>query len=110
LLLSHYNFPEQAWVDTMFMAGYFLIRIGAILGRDDYLEDGIKQYHGHEHFLQDPVSQLYYHGWDHVVKNHMSGIFWARGNSWAAITMARALKIIHVTHPCFQAVRCITNI
>jgi unsaturated rhamnogalacturonyl hydrolase len=99
-----YNFPEQAWVDTMFMAGYFLIRIGAVLGREDYLEDGIKQYHGHENFLQDPTSQLYYHGWDHAAKNHMSGIFWARGNSWAAITMARALKIIHVTHPSFMII------
>lgn len=99
-----YNFPQQAWVDTMFMAGYFLIRIGDLLGREDYLEDGIKQYHGHENFLQDPVTNLYYHGWDHIAQNHMSGIFWARGNSWAALTMARALKIVHVTHPSFMII------
>jgi unsaturated rhamnogalacturonyl hydrolase len=99
-----YNFPQQAWVDTMFMAGYFLVRIGDILGREDYLEDGIKQYHGHENFLQDPITNLYYHGWDHLAQSHMSGMYWARGNSWAAITMARALRIIHVTHPSFMII------
>lgn len=99
-----YNFPEQAWVDTMFMAGYFLVRIGTLLNRTDYLEDGIKQYHGHEEFLQGPSTNLYYHGWDHLAQNHMSGIYWARGNSWAAITMARALKLIHVTHPSFMII------
>ncbi|UQZ82175.1 Unsaturated rhamnogalacturonyl hydrolase YesR [Paenibacillus konkukensis] len=99
-----YNFPEQAWVDTMFMAGYFLVRMGTLLDRSDYLEDGIQQYHGHEDFLQDPSTNLYYHGWDHLAQNHMSGIYWARGNSWAAITMARALKLIHVTHPSFMVI------
>ncbi|WP_028552814.1 glycoside hydrolase family 88/105 protein [Paenibacillus sp. UNC451MF] len=99
-----YNFPEQAWVDTMFMAGYFLVRIGTMLSRNDYLEDGIKQYHGHEEFLQDPSTNLYYHGWDNLAQSHMSGIYWARGNSWAAITMARALKLIHVTHPSFMVI------
>lgn len=101
-----YNFPQQAWVDTMFMAGYFLVRIGAMLDRQDYLEDGIKQYHGHEDFLQDPVTNLYYHGWDHLSQSHMSGIYWGRGNSWAAITMARALNLIHVTHPSFMVIDC----
>lgn len=99
-----YHFPQQAWVDTLFMAGYFLVRIGSLLGRDDYLEDGIKQYHGHENFLQHPQTNLYYHGWDHLSQTNMSSIFWARGNAWAAITMARALQHIHVTHPSFMII------
>ncbi|WP_199621170.1 glycoside hydrolase family 88/105 protein [Paenibacillus alkalitolerans] len=99
-----YNFPEQAWVDTMFMAGYFLLRIGKLLDRSDYFEDGLKQYHGHENVLQDPVTNLYYHGWDNINRNHMSGIHWARGNAWAALTMARALEIVPVTHPSFMII------
>jgi len=99
-----YNFPEQAWVDTMFMAGYFLLRIGALLGREDYFEDGLRQYHGHENCLQDPVTNLYYHGWDNIAGNHMSGVFWCRGNAWAAITMARALELVPVTHPSFMII------
>ncbi|WP_042461902.1 glycoside hydrolase family 88/105 protein [Neobacillus dielmonensis] len=97
-------FPQQAWVDTMFMAGYFLLRIGHLLDRKDYFEFGLKQYHGHEQFLQDEMTNLYYHGWDNIAENHMSGIFWARGNSWAAYTMARALELVKVQHPSYMLI------
>ncbi len=99
-----YNFPEQAWVDTMFMAGYFLLRIGKLLNREDYFADGLRQYHGHENVLQDPQTNLYYHGWDNIAGNHMSGIHWARGNSWAALTMARALELVPVDLPAFMII------
>ncbi|ULL15052.1 glycoside hydrolase 105 family protein [Paenibacillus sp. H1-7] len=99
---QNYYFPEQAWVDTMFMAGYFLIRIGTLLGREDYLEDGLLQYHGHERFLQNADTNLYFHGWDHTVQNNMSAVYWARGNSWAAYTMGQALAIVEVTHPSYM--------
>ncbi|WP_026675634.1 glycoside hydrolase family 88/105 protein [Alkalihalobacterium bogoriense] len=99
-----YDFPEQAWVDTMFMAGYFLLRIGKLLDREDFFEFGLKQYHGHEKFLQDDDTDLYYHGWDNLAQNNMSSIFWARGNSWAAITMARALEYVEVQHPSYMII------
>ncbi|MFC0270396.1 glycoside hydrolase family 88 protein [Metabacillus herbersteinensis] len=99
-----YIFHEQAWVDTMMMAGLFLLRIGKILGNEEYFEDGLKQYHGHEELLQDTRSDLYYHGWDNVAGSHMSGVFWARGNGWAALTMAKALELIDVTHPSFMVI------
>lgn len=99
-------FPEQAWVDTMMMAGLFLVRVGKLLNREDYFEDGLKQYHGHEDFLQDPVTNLYYHGWDNIAKNHMSSIYWARGNGWAALTMAKALELVEVQHPSYMIIDC----
>jgi len=101
---QNYDFPEQAWVDTMFMAGYFLVRMGSILNREDFLEDGLRQYHGHERFLQDRTSNLYYHGWDNLAQNNMSSIFWARGNAWAAYTMAKALRDIAVTDPSYMEI------
>lgn len=97
-------FPEQAWIDTLFMAGYFLIRMGEELNNDEYTQDGLRQFHGHERYLQDPVTNLYYHGWDNVKGNHMSGIFWARGNAWAAYTMARVLRKIDVQEPSFMEI------
>jgi unsaturated rhamnogalacturonyl hydrolase len=97
-------FHEQAWVDTMMMAGLFLLRIGKLVGNDDYFEDGLRQFHGHEALLQDSITDLYYHGWDNIAKNHMSSVFWARGNGWAALTMAKALEHIEVTHPSFMII------
>ncbi|MCY9668118.1 glycoside hydrolase family 88 protein [Paenibacillus alginolyticus] len=101
---QNYDFPQQAWVDTMFMAGYFLIRIGSLLRNDAWLEDGLLQYHAHELFLQDRETNLYYHGWDHLAQNNMSAVYWARGNSWAAYTMSEALHIVEVTHPSYMRV------
>ncbi len=101
---DEYVFPEQAWVDTMMMAGYFLLRIGKLLDREDYFQDGLQQYHGHEECLQDPVTNLYYHGWDNIAKNHMSGVYWARGNAWAAYTMAKGLELIPVSQAAFMIV------
>lgn len=62
------------------------------------------QFRGHEKFLQDPVTNLYYHGWDNIKQKHMSGIFWARGNAWAAYTMAAALRHIDVQEPAFMEI------
>jgi unsaturated rhamnogalacturonyl hydrolase len=97
-------FPEQAWIDTLFMAGYFLIRMGAELDHKVYTEDGIRQFNGHEKYLQDPKSNLYYHGWDNLQGDNMSSIFWARGNAWAAYTMAAVLRMIDVKEPAFMEI------
>lgn len=97
-------FPEQAWVDTMFMAGYYLLRIGSLLDRPDFYELGLRQYHGHEEVLQNAETNLYYHGWDNVAQNNMSAVYWARGNSWAALTMSKALQLVKVTHPSYMII------
>lgn len=98
------DFPEQAWADTLFMAAYFLLRMGIKLGNDQYVADGLNQYYWHEEFLQDETTNLYYHGWDNIQQNHMSGMFWARGNAWAALTMAEALKLINYLYPMFMRI------
>lgn len=98
------DFPEQAWADTLFMAAYFLLRMGIKLKNDDYINDGLNQYYWHEEFLQDEKTNLYYHGWDNINQNNMSAIFWARGNAWAALTMAEALKLINYLYPMFMRI------
>lgn len=101
---QNYNFPEQAWADTLFMAALFLLRAGIATGNDAYVRDSLNQYYWHEEFLQDGTTDLYYHGWDNVNKNNMSGIHWARANAWAAYTMSQALRLISVTNPSFMRI------
>lgn len=98
------DFPEQAWADTLFMAAYFLLRMGAKLNNREYIDDALNQYYWHEEYLQDEATNLYYHGWDNLRQDHMSGIFWARGNAWAALTMAEALKLINYLYPMFMRI------
>ena len=89
---SKNDFPEQAWADTLFMAAYFLLRVGVKLQEKRLVDDALNQYFWHINFLQDENTGLWYHGYNHINKDHMSGIYWARANAWAAYTMSRAAR------------------
>ena len=98
---KNYNFDEQAWADTLFMAGLFMAKIGALLGNRQYFDDGMNQFHWHIEYLQNIKNGLFYHGWDNVNKNNMSAIHWCRANGWAAITMAEAMHLSDAFNPVF---------
>ena len=83
------DFPEQAWADTLFMAAYFMLRYGVLTGDKALIGDALHQYFKHIEYLQDKATGLWYHGYDNIKKDHMSGFFWARANAWAAYTMAQ---------------------
>ena len=83
------DFPEQAWADTLFMAGFFLLRMGVLLKEEALIDDALNQYYWHIKYLQDPESGLYYHGYNNITGDHMSGIKWGRANAWAAYTMSQ---------------------
>ena len=83
------DFPEQAWADTLFRAGFFLLRMGVLLKDEALIDDALNQYYWHIKYLQDPESGLYYHGYNNITGDHMSGIKWGRANAWAAYTMSQ---------------------
>jgi unsaturated rhamnogalacturonyl hydrolase len=56
------------------------------------IDDALHQFYWHINYLQDENNGLWYHGYTHIGKNHMSGIHWARANAWGAYTMARAAR------------------
>jgi len=86
------DFPEQAWADTLFMAGYFLLRVGVMMKEKRLVDDALHQFYWHINYLQDENSSLWYHGYNHIDQDHMSGIYWARANAWAAYTMSRVAR------------------
>lgn len=88
------DFPEQCWADTLFMAAFFLLRVGVELGDEEIIEDALNQYYWHIKYLQDPNTGFYYHGYDNINKNHMSGFYWGRANAWAAFTMSQVGGIL----------------
>lgn len=83
------DFPEQCWADTLFMAAYFQLRVGVLLDDKALIDDALHQYYWHINYLQDENTGLWYHGYNHINRDHMSGIYWARANAWAAYTMSR---------------------
>jgi unsaturated rhamnogalacturonyl hydrolase len=101
---SKNDFPGQAWADTLFMAAYFLLRMGLKTGNKAWVDDALGQWYWHEELLQDPTTNLYYHGYSDERKDHMSGIYWARANAWAAYTMARALTLTNYLYPMYMRI------
>jgi unsaturated rhamnogalacturonyl hydrolase len=93
-VLVHLGFKEQAWADTLFMAAFFMLRVGVKINDQDLINDALNQYYWHIKYLQDPETGFWYHGYDNSQKNHMSGIFWGRANAWAAYTMSRVKPLL----------------
>lgn len=94
---SKNDFPEQAWADTLFMAAFFLLRVGVKLKDADMIDDALRQYDWHIKYLQDSSDGLWYHGYNNINKDHMSGFYWGRANAWAAYTMAQVR--VRLPHP-----------
>ena len=88
------DFPEQAWADTLFMAAFFLLRVGVKLNNAEMIDDALNQYYWHIHYLQNPETGLYYHGYNNITGDHMSGFYWGRANAWAAYTMSQVGNIL----------------
>ena len=88
------DFPEQAWADTLFMAAFFLLRVGVKLKNAEMIEDALNQYYWHIHYLQNPETGLYYHGYNNITGDHMSGFYWGRANAWAAYTMSQVGSVL----------------
>lgn len=88
------DFPEQAWADTLFMAAFLLLRVGVLIEDKELVEDALNQWYWHIKYLQDPDTGLFYHGYDNIAGNHMSGVHWGRANAWAVYTMSRVGGIL----------------
>ncbi len=91
---SENDFPEQCWADTLFMAAFFLLRVGVMEKDEEIIQDALNQYYWHIQYLQNKENGLWYHGYSHVAESHMSGIHWGRANAWAAYTMAQVKKLL----------------
>ncbi len=83
------DFPEQCWADTLFMAAFFLLRVGVKLKDEEIIEDALNQYYWHIQYLQNENTGLWYHGYDNIAGDHMSGFYWGRANCWGAYTMSQ---------------------
>lgn len=88
------DFPEQVWADTLFMAAYFLLRVGVKLADETVIEDALNQYYWHIKYLQNPETGLWYHGYNNITRDHMSGLYWGRANAWAAYTMSQVGRLL----------------
>ncbi|MCR5214047.1 MAG: glycoside hydrolase family 88 protein [Eubacterium sp.] len=88
------DFPEQCWADTLFMAAFLMLRVGVKFNDQELIKDSLNNYYWHIQYLQNEDTGLWYHGYDNIAGDHMSGFYWGRANCWAAYTMSQVGRIL----------------
>ena len=84
----------ELWLDTLFMAGLFLARMGVKYGRKDWVEEAEHQFLVHIKYLYEKKDGLFYHGWSFLRNDNFGGIYWCRGNSWFTYAAMAVLEIL----------------
>ena len=93
-------YPNQVWLDGLYMAQVFYALYERELGTGDYT-DTVSQIETVRKRMYDPEKRLYYHGYDPSRKafwasreTGCSAGFWLRSIGWFAVALADLMEII----------------
>ncbi|MEI8095518.1 MAG: glycoside hydrolase family 88 protein [Spirochaetales bacterium] len=87
---------QQLWVDTLYMTVLFLAKIGRFLGRQDYIDEAVRQFLLHVKYLADPASGLWFHGWTFDGRHNFGRVHWGRGNCWYTAAVVDFFELVDV--------------
>lgn len=94
-------YPHQVWLDGLYMAQPFYMRYGAEHGRLDLCRDSYRQFQIVEERMKDPVTGLYYHGYDCSCsafwchkETGLSKNFWLRSIGWLAMAYVEVMEVM----------------
>ena len=99
-------YPEQMWLDGLYMAEPFYAEYAAAFHEDADFDDIANQFVLMEHHARDSKTGLLYHGWDESRKQRWadpatgrSPNFWGRGVGWYAMALVDTLDYFPKDHP-----------
>lgn len=94
-------YPNQMWLDGLYMANPFYAEYGVIYNEPSDLEDAVLQLTIMEEHARDSTTGLLYHGWDEsktqAWANPVTGCspsFWGRGDGWYAMAVVDVLDYL----------------
>ena len=101
-------YPDQMWLDGLYMAEPFLVRFAAISGETALFAETVRQFSLAESAMRDPGSGLLSHGWDESRRQAWadpvtgrSPHFWGRAMGWFVMALVDCLEWIPSPHPAF---------
>ncbi len=93
-------YPDQVWLDGMYMSEVFYTRYVAEIGGGDFSEI-VKQFKSVFDHMYDRDKRLYYHGWDCSKKSFwadkqtgLSKNFWLRSIGWYCVALTDVLSYL----------------
>jgi unsaturated rhamnogalacturonyl hydrolase len=98
-------YPQQMWLDGLYMAGPFLAQYAVTFGDSAAFHDVAKQILLVARHTRDPRTGLFYHGWDESKTQSwadpntgLSPNFWGRAVGWYAMAIVDVLDYLPATH------------
>jgi unsaturated rhamnogalacturonyl hydrolase len=94
------DLPDRArmiWVDSMQTDAPFLCRLGRATEEGRWYDAAAEHIAGHIAALQDPATGLFHHNYDDA-RGRANGVFWGRGNGWAALGLVHTLEALPKGH------------
>lgn len=98
-------YPHQMWLDGLYMGSPFLAQYAKEFKEPSLFTDVINQFVLIDKHSYDPVTGLYYHGWDESREqkwaNKITGTspnFWGRSVGWYAMALVDAMDFIPSGH------------
>ena len=96
-------YPATVWADDLFMAVPFLLRMAEITGDESLYDEVARQVIQFNHYLADPSSGLYFHGWYDQQKVN-TPVRWGRANGWIVWATSEALLFMPEKHPQYKTI------
>jgi rhamnogalacturonyl hydrolase YesR len=104
------RYPNQLWLDGVYMGMPFLAGVGVAERDDRKLEESVREFTIARSHLRDPRSGLYYHAWDEAKQQPWadpqtgrSRHFWGRGLGWFAMALVDMLDRIPLDRTALRA-------
>ncbi|MBE3133000.1 MAG: glycoside hydrolase family 88 protein, partial [Acidobacteria bacterium] len=100
-------YPNEMWIDGIYMAGPFLMRYGTLVGDGEVSQQtAVEQALLAARHCFDPKTGLLFHAWDQdrnaAWANPATGVspvFWSRGMGWYVMALVDILETLPASHP-----------
>ncbi len=100
------RYPDQMWLDGLYMGSPFLAEYAVMLGKPDLLDEVVHQIKLMDRHSYDSAKGLHYHAWDEKraqswadKETGTSPNFWSRSIGWYGMALVDCLDFIPATHP-----------
>lgn len=94
-------FPNQMWLDGMYMAGPLMVRLANLFGESDLYDTVYRQMKLFKDHTMDPETGLYYHAWDESKEFYkvdpqtgLTSCFWGRAIGWFVVAMFEIYELL----------------
>jgi Predicted unsaturated glucuronyl hydrolase involved in regulation of bacterial surface properties, and related proteins len=99
------HYPNQMWLDGLYMAGPIAVQYGKTFGESDYFDLMASQAILMEKHTKDPVTGLLYHGWDETKEaswadpdTGLAPEFWGRAIGWYPVALLEMFEYLPEDH------------